>query len=175
MFGGQNSNSGVAKKLFNQVSELNRLGLDVELVLVSVGDVHYPPYDFLTAYKVNSVPMGDFLGRIKRAREISRIFGKVVDSLGPGDVLYYRYSGSFPLYYPNKYLRRFRACKIVTEHQTKELDEFKLTNNVLSYWSDYFFGKVLRKQSDAIVGVTDEITQYEIVRARDPEKPHLTI
>ena len=175
MFGGQNSNSGVAKKLFNQVSELNRLGLDVELVLVCVGDVHYPPYDFLTAYKVNSVPMGDFLGRIKRAREISRIFGKVVDSLGPGDVLYYRYSDSFPLYYPKTYFRRIRTCKIVTEHQTKELDEFKLMDNVLSYWSDYFFGKVLRKQSDAIVGVTDEITQYEIVRARDPEKPHLTI
>ena len=175
MFGGQNSNSGVAKKLLNQVSELNRLGLDVELVLVSVGDVHYPPYDFLTAYKVNSVPMGDFLGRIKRAREISRIFGKVVDSLGPGDVLYYRYSGSFPLYYPKTYFRRIRTCKIVTEHQTKELDEFKLTDNVLSYWSDYFFGKLLRKQSDAIIGVTDEITQYEITRARDPQKPHLTI
>jgi len=175
MFGGQNSNSGVAKKLFNQVSELNRLGLDVELVLVSVGDVQYPPYDFLTAYKVNSVPMGNFLGRIKRAREISRIFGEVIDSLGPGDVLYYRYSGSFPLYYPKTYFRRIRTCKIVTEHQTKELDEFKLTDNVLSYWSDYFFGKVLRKQSDAIVGVTDEITQYEITRARDPQKPHLTI
>ncbi len=175
MLAGQNSNSGVTKKIFSQVLELSRLGLNVELVLVSVGDVHYPPYDFLTAYKVNSVPMGDFLGQIKCAREISRIFGKVVDSLGPGDVLYYRYSRLFPLFYPKIYFRRIKTCKIVTEHQTKELDEFKLTDRVLSYWSDYFFGKVLRKQSDAIVGVTDEITQYEIVRARDPEKPHLTI
>lgn len=172
---GQNSNSGVAKKVFSQVSELRQLGLDVELVMVSVGDGLYPSYDFLTVHRVNEVPMDDFFGRIKRAREISKIFGKTIGSLGPDDVLYYRYSGSFPLYYPGKILRRFRACKIVTEHQTKELDEFKLNNNALSYWSDYFFGRLLRKHSDAIIGVTDEITHYEVSRSGDPEKPHLTI
>ena len=48
MFGGQNSNSGVVKKVFSQVSELRQLGLDVELVVVSVGDGLYPSYDFLT-------------------------------------------------------------------------------------------------------------------------------
>ena len=175
MFGNQNSHSGVARKLFSQASELSRLGLDVELVVVCIGDAHYPSYDFLTTYRLDDVPTGDFLGRIRRAREISRIFGKAIGSLGPDDVLYYRYSGSFPLYYPNKFLRRFRACKIVTEHQTKELDEFKLNNDALSYWSDYFFGKLLRKQSDAIIGVTDEITQYEVSRSGDPEKPRLTI
>jgi hypothetical protein len=142
MFGGQDSKGGVAKKIFSQVSELNRLGQGIELVLVSVGDVYYPSYDFLTTYRVDSIPMGDVLGRIERAREISKIFGEIIDSLGPDDVLYYRYSGSFPLYYPNKYLRRLRTCKIVTEHQTKELDEFKLNNNALTYWSDYFFGSV---------------------------------
>ena len=80
-----------------------------------------------------------------------------------------------PLYYPKNYFKQFRPCKIVTEHQTKELDDLKLTNSTLGYLSDYFLGKLLRKQSDAIIGVTDEITQYEITRARDPEKPHLTI
>jgi len=113
------------------------------------------------------------LGRIKRAHEISKIFDKTIGSLGPEDVLYYRYSGSFPLYYPNKFLRQFRACKIVAEFQTKELDEFKLNNNALSYWSDYLFGKVLREQSDAIIGVTDEITRYEISRSGDPKNPIL--
>ena len=173
--GGLNSYSGVTKKLFGQVSELRRLGLDVELVVVSVGDSLYPSYDFLTVHRVNEIPMSDFFGRIKRAREISKIFGKTIGSLGPDDVLYYRYSGSFPLYYPSKFLRRFRACKIVTEHQAKELDEYKLNNSALSYWSDYFFGKFLRKQYDAIIGVTDEITHYEVSRSGDPEKPHLTI
>ena len=175
MLGGQDSDSGVTKKIFSQVSELNQLGLDVNLVLVSIEDVHYPSYNFLTTYKVDNIPIGNILGRIKRAHKFSKIFGEVIDSLGPNDVLYYRYTSTFPLYYPKNYFKRFRACKIVTEHQTKELDERKLTNSTLGYLSDYFFGKLLRKQSDAIIGVTDEITQYEITRARDPEKPHLTI
>jgi len=173
MFGGENSASGVARKFFNQASALSRLGLDLELVLVIFGDVHYPSCDFLTIHRLKDVPPGNFLGRIKRAHEISKIFDKTIGSLGPEDVLYYRYSGSFPLYYPNKFLRQFRACKIVAEFQTKELDEFKLNNNALSYWSDYLFGKVLREQSDAIIGVTDEITRYEISRSGDPKNPIL--
>lgn len=170
MFGGQNSTDGVSKKLVSQVSELNRQGVDIGLVLVSIGDVHYPSYDFLTTYRVDIVSMGDFFGRIKRARKISKIFGETIDSLGPDDILYYRYSDAFPLYYPNKYLSPFRSCRIVTEHQTKELDEFKLNNNALAYWSERLCGKLLRKQSDAIIGVTDEITQYEITRAGDLKK-----
>ena len=175
MFGGQNSTDGVSKKLASQVSELSRQGVSIELVMVSFGEAHYPTNDFLTPYRVDSVPVNDFLGRIKRARKISKIFGETIDSLGPDDILYYRYSGAFPLYYPNKYLRGFRTCRIVTEHQTKELDEFKLNNDALAYWSERLCGKLLRKQSDAIIGVTDEITQYEITRAGDLKKPHLTI
>ena len=156
------------------------LGLDVELILIRVGDVRYPSYDFLTVYTLDKIPMNDFLGRIKRACKISKIFSNEIDSLNMGDVLYYRYSGassSFPLYYPYKYLRWFRMCRIVTEYQSKELDELKLINSnaLFYYWSEFLFGKLLRKQSDAIVGVTDEITQYEVARAGDPEKPHLTI
>lgn len=172
---GRNSDSGVAKKLFSQVSELSQLGLDAELVFVDVGDVNYPSYNFLTTYRLDNVQLDDFFGRIKRARKISKIFGETIDSLGSDDILYYRCSNSFPLFYPHNYLRMFRVCKIITEHQTKELDEFKLIGSIFGYWSEYFFGKLLRKQSDAIIGVTDEITQYEISRAGDPEKPHLTI
>ncbi len=175
MFGGQKSNDGVGKKLISQVSELSRQGLDVELVLVSIGDIHYPSCDFLTTYRLDTVPVEDLYGRLKRAYKIRKIFGETIDSLEPADILYYRYSNAFPLYYPNKYFKLCRSCKVVTEHQTKELEEFKLNKNTLIYWSEFFFGKLLRKQSDAIIGVTDEITRYEIVRAGDPEKPHLTI
>ncbi len=175
MFGDQNPGSGVVKKLFSQISELKQLGLDVELVLISTGDVHYPSYDRLTVYRADAIPVRSIFGWIKRARKISQIFNEVVEPLTSDDILYYRYASSFPLNYPRRYLRSFRPCKIVTEHQTKELDELKLSNNALTYWSDRLFGKLLRKQSDAIIGVTDEITQYELTRAGDPEKPHLTI
>ncbi len=175
IFGGQNPQDGVNKKLYSQVSELNRLGLDVELVIVGIGDVHYPSYDFLTTYKVDAVSAGDVFGRLGRIRRINRIFAETIGVLGPHDVLYYRYSAPFLPYFPSKYLRRFRTCRIVTEHQTKELDEFKLNGDTLSYWSEYFFGMLLRRQADAVIGVTDEITRYEVARARDPEKTHLTI
>ncbi len=175
MFGDQNSSNGVSKKIFSQVSELSRFGVDIELILVCVGDVRYSAYDFLTTYRIDKVPMGDVFGRIKRAHKISKILGETIDSLGSGDILYYRSSSSFLLYYPHQYSKRLRSCKIVTEHQTKELDEYRLNDITLEYWSERLFGKLLKKQSDALIGVTDEITQYEIARAGDPEKPHLTI
>lgn len=172
----QNANDGVNKKLLSQVSGMSQLGLNVELVLADTGCAHDPSHnDFLKTYSVSEAPSGDLFGRIRRSLKISRIFSKIIDSLGPNDVLYYRYISAFPLYYPKNYFKRSRTCKIVTEHQTIELDENKLINSTLGYWSERLFGKLLRKQSDAIIGVTDEITQYEITRARDPEKPHLTI
>ena len=173
-YDGQNSTGGVSKKLLSQVSELSRLGGDIELVLVSAGEIHYPPYDFLTTYRVDNVPTGDILGQIKRIYKIRKILSETIDSLDSDDVLYRRY-GSFLLYYPHQYFKRFRSCKIVTEHQSKELDESKLYANNVIYWSERLFGKLLKKQSDAIVGVTDEITQYEIAHTGDPAKSHFTI
>ena len=72
-FSGQDY-GGVNKKLFSQAAELIHLGLDVELILIRVGDVRYPSYDFLTVYTLDKIPMNDFLGRIKRACKISKIF-----------------------------------------------------------------------------------------------------
>jgi len=175
IFSTPNPNDGVNKKLLGQVSELNRLDLDVEMVLVCIGDVYYPSYDYLTTYRVDRVWTGNFFGWIKLFHEINKIFGKTIDSLGSDDILYYRYDGPFPVYHPKSHRRGFRACKVVVEHQAKELEEFRLYDNPLMYWSEYLLGKSLRQQSDAIIGVTDEITRYEIAYAEDPTKPHLTI
>jgi hypothetical protein len=46
------------------------------------------------------------------------------------------------------------------------------------YWYiliDSLLGDTLRKYIDAIVGVTDEITRYELKRTVNPKKPHITI
>jgi glycosyltransferase involved in cell wall biosynthesis len=40
---------------------------------------------------------------------------------------------------------------------------------------DFLFGDLIRHRMDGIVGVTDEITSYEIKRSRDQSKPHITI
>ncbi len=102
MFGGQNPTEGVYKKLFSQVSELRRLGLDVELVIVHDEGVRYPPYNFLTTYTTDPIPVNDILGRIKRARKISRIFGETVNSLGSDEVLYLQISQPVPSIFPEE-------------------------------------------------------------------------
>ncbi len=153
---------------------MNRLGVNIELILISAEKVHYPTYDFLTIHKTNRVSNEDTLGQIKRVCEIRKILGGIIDSLDSDDILYQRYS-SFLLYRPCQYFKRFRSCKIATEHQTKELDETRLYDSSILYWSERFFGKLLRKQSDAIIGVTDEITAYQLKRSGDDSIPHLTI
>jgi len=178
VFGGKSIDDSISKKIISQVSALTNLGLNVELIMVKLvnsADISYPPYNFLTIYPVNKVSTGDFIGRIKRARIICKIFRETIASLGKNDILYYRYSAPFPLYFPYQYLKGFRYCKIITEHQTKEVDELKMNGYSLSYFSELFFGKFFKKQSDAIIGVTEEITEYEITSIGDLNIPHLTL
>ena len=175
VFSDGNPKSGVTKKVISQVSMLVQLGLDIELILVDTGDVHFGSYDFLTSYKFGVFPKWNVFGRIMRARTISKIFGDALRSLGSRDVLFYRYSRSLPLYYPLNYLKMFRSCRIVTEHQTIEIIEFNLGHDYLVYIGELLFGGFLKKQSDGIVGVTTEVTQYEITCSGDSQKPRITI
>ena len=88
------------------------------------------------------------------------------------------YTREYPypiFYYPKNFFKRFRSCKLVFEHNTLETKEFLLERNYGLLLSELIFGKFLLQQSDAIVGVTDEITRYELKRTGDPTKPHITI
>jgi len=40
---------------------------------------------------------------------------------------------------------------------------------------EFFFGRIIKNQSDAFVGVTDEITNYELNHSKNLHKPHITI
>jgi glycosyltransferase involved in cell wall biosynthesis len=175
ILGAQNSEDGVSKKIFNQTSQLIRLGQKVNLIIISYGDINFPFNEFLKIISLKKVSDKDFLGRFIRILIISRIFGTVISSLESDDILYYRFSIPFPLFYPINYMRIFRKCKIVTEHQTIEGSEFKLLKHPLYYASEVLFGRFLKSQSDGIIGVTDEITNYEIKNSGNRLKPHITI
>ena len=165
----------VTKKIISQVSELIRLGLNVELVLLYFGDIQYGSYDFLTTHKLTPVSKRNVIGRIKRTGNINKIFYNTINELGPHDFLYYRYTSALPFYYPINYLKKFRNCRVVTEHQAIEINEHKINHAYLGYLCELFFGGFFKKQSDAIVGVTEEITRYEIKCSRDLNKPQITI
>jgi hypothetical protein len=143
--------------------------------MVRPGSVDQQLPDFLSVRCVDNLRMNDFFGRFKRAREYSKIMGEIIDSLGPGDILYYRCPNPVLFFYPLNYFKRFRKCILVTEHQTLESVEYSLNKNRVAVFFDKIFGNILRRQSDIIVGVTDEITRYEVARAGDPGKSHITI
>lgn len=175
IMGGENPNSGVSKKIFAQLSALIDIGLDAKLVMFNFSNVQYPSYAFLKIFQIERLPTNDIFGRIKRLRKIRTEFSETIKSLDSCDIMYFRHSITSLLYYPFNYLKIFRDCKFVTEHQTIERNEFKLNHLNRKTFKDIFFERILRGQSDAIVGVTDEITDYQITCSGDPHKPHITI
>jgi glycosyltransferase involved in cell wall biosynthesis len=173
--GGPNVTDGVNKKIFTQLSELILWGINVQMVFIHVGAKFSNHFGFVKEYILRDIHKKNILGRVKRARDINKIFEITIRQLSFNDILYCRYSNLCLLYFPGNYFKILRSCKLVTEHQTKELDEFKLTKNAISYWSEFFFGRLLKKQSNAFIGVTEEITQYELAQVGNFNIPHLTL
>lgn len=166
--------SGVNKKLISQVSNLYSLGIDVKLVLIGIIDSKEVVPDYVNVYSFRNIPKWNIFGRVMRLRDTRKIFYDTIQSLGACDILYLR--GSAPLLsYPLNFIRRFRSCKLVIEHQTMEIYELMLNNQYLEIGCELLFGILMRKQSDAIVCVTDEITNYQLKCSRCYNKPHVTI
>ena len=113
------------------------------------------------------------IGKVKREHQIDRALEKLILKLKAQDILYLRNPYPFPGI--SKILRQPRACKIVIEYQAIEPSEYRLKGKYWYLLIDFLFGNAIRKYTDAIVGVTDEITRYEVSRSGDHEKPHVTI
>jgi glycosyltransferase involved in cell wall biosynthesis len=171
-----NPASGVLKKARYQVDALNALGMKAELVIVTQeagnpevsGPVHIVQY-----HKPAKKTLG---ARLQRANEIRHIISDQITSLGPGDILYYRAFGSMMLsYFPLTFLRPFRKCRIISEHNSIEVRELRLEGNYLAVIRNLIAGNFIIGQSDGIVGVTEEITRYWTRRFFYRAIPHVTI
>ena len=68
-----------------------------------------------------------------------------------------------------------RQCKIVFECNSIEIAEEKDSRSYFLYYKELLIGEEFRKHCDAIIGVTEEITQYQLKRSGDPKKPNITI
>lgn len=172
-----NPYSGVNNKIFKQASSLINLGIDVELILVGGTECIYPSYDFIVTKTINELNACQNLGvlnKLRRQYKIHKIFKEIDESSGQKDIIYLRYP--FPIFCGIALLLgKYKNSIIITEHNTIESTEFILIHNYLSFLFDLFFGGIIRRRSEGIVGVTDEITQYEINKTGDPLKPHITI
>ena len=173
LFGGNNQMEGVFKKELAKITLLKKLGLDCEVTFFA----NQNKYIFNDAIKIIKIDENlNLIQRIRRARYIAHVIGNQIKNLDYPDCVLLRYP-YYILYYPKNILKKKRRCKIVFEHNTKETDEFKLLTGCFSqiFLQEIFLGRFIRSQADAIVGVTDEITQYQLKRCHNPDKPHITI
>lgn len=172
---GRNPSNGPNKKIFAQAFQLFSLGFNFELVIIGGLNDNYPPNDFI---KCLTLPQNPFF----RFRSITRFFRqyiakkyimKTLQHSEPGTILYLRYP--LPLFLHPENIPIRRQCKLIIECNAIEINEEKGSNAYLSYFRELLLGKEFRKRCDAIVGVTEEITRYQVIRSGDPKKPHITI
>jgi glycosyltransferase involved in cell wall biosynthesis len=98
---------------------------------------------------------------------------KCIAHSGSDTILYLRYP--LPqLLLPFELTTR-RKCKIILEFNSIEIYEQRERGSFLSYYKELILGRGFRKRCDGIVGVTDEITGYQLTRSGNVNKHHVTI
>lgn len=172
----ENRVSGVEKKVFTQVQCLRKLGVNIRILLINDTGLSAPNFSFITEKRIHTNQVMKIVKPIaimwKEKLKINLI-KECERSRIEGNIIYMR--SPYPSPYLWLFLRKSHSVKVVTEHQTLEWDEYKLQKKYSYLIADIIFGNAIRKHTDAIVGVTDEITQYQLSRAGNPNKPHITI
>jgi glycosyltransferase involved in cell wall biosynthesis len=173
MFGGE-MNTGVNKKIFAQASNLHTLGVDIRLVLLGGLNTDYPENVYTQLLPCNSYFFkSTLLKRLHRQYLAKQYCKNVITSSDTSTILYLRYP--IPILMMPHDLLSQRKCKIVFECNSIEINEEKRSRSYFSYFWEIIFGKGFRKHCDAIIGVTDEITHYQLSRSGNLNKPHLTL
>jgi len=167
--------SGVDKKIASQIANLKKLGVEVSLVTITHNE------DIRTENRdIRTIVLPDFsksrvrlFAILAREHFIIRSLWQVIQELDSDDILYVRFD--YPFFSLLYYLRKKRKCKLVFEHQSLESKENILVGNYFYPVFDSIFGGSIRYHCDGIIGVTDEITEYEVKRSGDFRKPHITL
>ena len=151
---------GVEEKVKWQIQSLRDIGINCIAYFIFSGS---PPPHHNEYIQTVEIPRSNdrvkIVERIKKEFFILNFLKYQISSLSGKDILYMRIP--YPSPFLSRILYRPRDCKIVVEYQNIEPAEYI---SVGKYWYlviDYLFGDDIRRYSDAIVGVTDEITNYE--------------
>jgi len=174
MYGG-NLYNGVNKKIFAQATQLYRLGINFSLVLIGGINNSYPEFKFIQyipLYK-HYFPETPFVKRFYRQYLAKQYIKNCIANSGSDTILYLRYP--LPLLLLPHELTTRRKCKIIFEFNSIEIHEQRKRGSFLSYYKELLLGNGFRKRCDGIVGVTDEITQYQLKRSGNFNKRHITI
>jgi len=174
MYGGD-MNNGINKKIFAQASGLFQSGMDMSLVLLGGVNKRYPESNFIDYIPLrdNFFSRSSVFKRLYRQYIAKHYIKKVIRLSDSSTTLYVRYP--LPILLLPHDLSTRRKCRIVLECNAIEIHEEKQSGSYFSYCREIIFGSGFRNHCDAIIGVTDEITRYELTRLKKSDKPHMTL
>ena len=173
IFRSGNSLSGVHRKVNSQMQLLRANGVNCVTHNICSGCPQINNNNARTFAIPDYTSRIKILNKFKRELFVIAHLGDQISSLNSQDIIYMRIP--YPSFFLSRLLSQKRACKIVIEHQSIEPLEYRSIEKYWYLFIDYLFGDAIRMYSDGIVGVTDEITQYELMRAGNPKKPNITI
>lgn len=166
--------SGVNKKILSQIEQFSRNGVDIEGISLCEYNESSTPHPLVKQIHVPGIlRTTTIFQKLKRDYYFLEAIQDIITSSNEDDVIYLRHRFPFLKFF--RILRMPRLCKVVLEFQTIEPIEARLTGKYWYIILEILYGRAIRTCTDAFVGVTDEITQYQLSRIKNGTKPHITI
>jgi len=167
--------NGINNKIVAQASNLYKSGIDISLVLLGGLNKNYPDNNFIKYLSLhdNFFSRSTIFKRLYRQYIAKKYIKKVIRLSDSSTTLYLRYP--LPILLLPHDLSTQRKCRIVFECNAIEIHEEIRSKSYFSYFREIIFGVRFRNHCDAIIGVTDEITRYEVQRSGNLNKPHMTL
>jgi len=149
--------SGVYKKIISQLKALKRIGIETELIMLS----RNKPSEWTNPIKVRykktiTSPYNNKFEKIRSQKDIARAISEEIEVSDSQTVLYIR--GMIPSPSLIRVLRKKRKCKVIFELQSITENEAKMRGSWGTVIAMKFFAGKIIKNSDGIVGVTNEVT-----------------
>lgn len=164
---------GVRNKISGQLKALNEIGIPARLHIFKSSNERLLATNLPADSEVIEFdgPTSDsLLTKMWLEANRYRSIRKTITSFSADEVVYLRYINL-------DHIPRKKRCRVIVEHQTMESIQFRLgksPRNRLSCAIEMVRGKHYRRKADGRVGVTKEILNYEMERAKD-QAPSLVI
>lgn len=161
---------GVIKKIFNQAKAMRKLFPDFECFIIGNHDKtlleQLPHEDFIHPISF-TLKASSKIGRLKETRKVGTEIAYELFKTNSPEFLYFRYPLGCP--WTLSLFKRLTSLgiKIITEHQSIEKKELLALKKYLFWISESVFGRICLAKNYGVVGVTDEITDFQKHRARN--------
>lgn len=152
---------GVIKKINSQIQQYNEIGINVYgYILYEEGEdltkKEISNYRFIKIKNKNKLPI---IRKIVKRRIIADSIKIILKKEKDVNFVYFRYIAAE--LYLLRLIRMYRGM-FVLEHQTMEFPEYISKKLFVPALLEYIFGRKVRRCAAALIGVTDEITKYEV-------------